>query len=124
MTSSNDIFYKKYLTYKLKYLQLKKILDNSNIQKGGGDKIDVILFKANWCGHCKNFIPVWNTLQKQFSNKFNFVTYDADENQDKVKEWKIDGFPSIFLKQNNKGMQYDGPRDLDSMVDALNSLLN
>jgi thiol-disulfide isomerase/thioredoxin len=126
MDPSNDKFYKKYLIYKIKYLNLKK--KNTNFvgsrQSGGGNKIDVILFKATWCGHCTQFLPVWNTLQKNFNNKFNFITFDSDENKNEMKQWDINGFPTILFRKDNKGLQYDGPRDYESMNEALTSLLN
>ena len=54
----------KYLKYKKKYLNLKK-----NINISGGGLKEVILFKASWCGHCKNFIPIWDSMKKKYKGK-------------------------------------------------------
>ena len=67
-------------------------------------------------------MPVWNALQKKFNSKFNFITYDSDENKDKVDEWKINGFPTLIIKNGNKEQLYTGSRDLDSLSDFLNNI--
>ena len=109
-------FKTKYLMYKAKYINLKKQ------QKGGGDdKIDIILFKGEYCGHCKRFMPVWNTLNKYYVNdsRYNFLTYDAEKNKDIFNQYKIDGVPTIYVLKGNDKKMYDGPRDLDSLKSFL-----
>lgn len=70
---------------------------------------DVILVKANWCGHCKHFEPIFENTKKYFKeNKstINFKSFDfANESvkNDFDKEYGafsqyIDGFPTIFIK--------------------------
>jgi len=109
-------YQEKYLVYKNKYLKLK-----NTVQKGGNDKIDLILFKTNWCGHCKNFSPVWNNLQKMYESKYNFITYDGDENKKELKSYNVQGFPTLYIKKNNELEEYMGPRDIDTMNTFLNN---
>lgn len=112
-----------YKKYKAKYLALKNNQFDYN-QNGGGSKINLYLFKAEWCGHCKRFMPTWDKLQKveQFKNKYNFITYDSDKNRDKIDEWGIEGFPTIMMEHNGKAMPYDGPRDEPTMIEMLQNL--
>ncbi len=126
---------------KLKYIMLRKDLKNSKLHfiqsnsqeldlnkskyinnQNGGGKTDLLLFKATWCGHCKHFIPVWEQLQKQFNSKFNFITYDSDKDKDKIEEWKINGFPTLIIRNGNNKEQYTGSRDLESMTALLNNM--
>lgn len=105
----------KYLKYKSKYLQLKASLKEMH---GGNDKT-LYLFKAEWCGHCVNFKPVWNELQK--TEKINFVTYDADTHKDEIKNFKIEGYPTLILKKGNEAVEYSGGRTVEDIKDFIKS---
>jgi thiol-disulfide isomerase/thioredoxin len=112
-------YYKKYLKYKSKYIYLK------NLQKGGGDKIDLMLFKAEWCGYCKTFLPVWNSLKKMdnFKSKFNFITYDSDEHKNEFEQYKVNEYPTLIIKKDEKNFdEYSGPREMEHMIEFLENL--
>lgn len=111
----DDLNFKtKYLMYKAKYLSLKK---NMNQNGGGNSKDDVILFKSKNCGHCIDFLPKWETLQKQFTGVHNFITYEAsDVSKEKLEEFEIEGVPSLFRVSENRREEFRGERDLDSLI--------
>ena len=64
----------KYLKYKLKYQELKALKQQNQKQLGGTSKKNIILFKANWCGHCQNFMPKWEQLQNKYNSKLIIIT--------------------------------------------------
>jgi hypothetical protein len=98
----------KYEKYKLKYLTLKTQIEKINNQSGGSSnkKPELYLFKAEWCGHCKNFKDEWEKLKddKKLNSKVEFITMDSDKNAKEIKEWKIEGFPTIILKKENNAI--------------------
>ena len=104
----------KYLKYKNKYLKLK----SQKEMHGGSDKT-LYLFKADWCGHCNNFKPVWNELQK--TEKIKFVTYDADQDSKEIKSFQVQGFPTLILKKGNEAIEYSGSRDINSLKEFIKS---
>lgn len=112
---------KKYLKYKAKYLALKNEIENKTMV-GGGNKVNIILFKADWCGHCKRFKPVWDTLHKKFESKFNFITFDADKDANMLEQYKVDGFPTILFKDGVHVKPYEGSRDFEDLDTVLNNL--
>ena len=134
MASQNIDFKKKYLKYKEKYLALKNLADKMDannkepIMLGGGnevnqvDKVDVFLFKAEWCGHCKSFKPIWNELQNKYNKKYNFYTYDNEKNEKEMVEWEIRGFPTIIAKKGETATEYRGSRDEQSLLTFFDSL--
>ena len=122
---------KKYLKYKKKYLELKQ---KNNLLQNGGSELDFfneknlnkknpqfILFKANWCGHCQNFKDTWNALSNKFKNKINFIMYDSEINKNEIKQWGINSFPSLILKNGNQALEYNNNRDLDSLINFINN---
>jgi thiol-disulfide isomerase/thioredoxin len=110
----------KYLKYKNKYLELKKIINSNNMIGGSSSDTTMYLFKADWCGHCKNLAPVWDQLQKEVTN-IKFVTYDSQKDKNSIEKYNISGFPTIILKKNDKAYDYGGARDLNSLKDFINS---
>ena len=119
-------YYYKYMKYKTKYTEAFDNLNKTNISMTGGgssDKIDVMLFKADWCGHCKDFKPTWEQLESQYSKKFNFITYDSAENKDKVDEMKVKGFPTIIFKDGDTIQPYNGPREFEALQGILDNLV-
>jgi len=127
-----DIDYKnKYLKYKNKYIILqnniknsKLLSENNNIQQSGGGKMDIMLFKAEWCGHCKMFKSTWDKLKENFNKKFNFITYDSVKDAAMIKQMDISGYPTIMFKDNVLTKSYDGPRDYESLYLILDNMTN
>lgn len=126
----DDNNYLKYLKYKNKYLNLKKVTDNVSsrivdFQYGGGDdKVELMLFKAEWCGFCKSFQPVWNTLKQNYGNKYTFTTYDSEADKDIFKKWEIKGYPTLIINNKGKILDYNGPREMEDMELLMNALAN
>jgi len=114
----------KYIKYKEKYLILKNTINN---QSGGSNvKHELYLFKAEWCDHCKNFKPDWEKLKndKHLNNKVEFITMDSNENAKEIKEWQIEGFPTIILKKGDEAIEYKGSRSRNDIVKFINSNTN
>lgn len=134
-------YYNLYLKYKSKYINLKShIENNSNInqtggniihtglkmvnkfQTGGSAKKEVILFKAEWCGHCVGFKPDWQKLKTNHKSKYNFITYDSEKNKEELKSWQIQGFPTIIVKKGNEAMEYVGPNEYTSVLEFIENI--
>lgn len=129
-------YYSLYVKYKNKYINLKsninknKLANDINIvetfQNGGTNNSltvkDVILFKADWCGHCNRFKKDWIKLQNTCKGNFNFITYDSDSNKKEMVSWGIDGFPTIIIKKENEALIYAGPNNYDSVLKFITSV--
>jgi len=107
----------KYLKYKMKYLEL----NDSNYLVGGGNKKNLLyLFKADWCGHCKNFKSTWNKLKEELNKDIEFITYDSNKDSNIIKEFNIQGYPTIILKKKNKAIEYMGNRNINDIKEFIN----
>ena len=121
-------YQEKYLKYKSKYLKLKsqeKSFDK-NIMTGGNnkEKATLYLFKAEWCPHCISFKPTWENLKENLESKVDFVMYDSEKNASEIKEYKIEGFPTLVLKTKSKAIEYVGPRDFNSVKEFIETYNN
>jgi thioredoxin-like negative regulator of GroEL len=123
MESNNKNLYQyEYLKYKVKYINLKKKSLNMTGGSNKVNKVDIILFKADWCGHCVKLKPTWEKVKEQFNNKFNFITYDADKDTKIFQQYKVDAFPTIVIQDGEHKKEYDGPRDMNSLISLFNNL--
>ncbi len=115
----------KYLKYKNKYKNLKNEINKKIHLEGGGisEKKKLILFKAEWCGHCKSFKPVWEKLQKEYekNDDVELVTYDSDNNKLEMLMYKINSFPTILLQSKKGGVEYQGQRNENDIKKFLES---
>ncbi|MBD3195162.1 MAG: thioredoxin [Candidatus Lokiarchaeota archaeon] len=76
--------------------------DFQNLINEYSDKIIVIDFSATWCGPCKAFAPIFETLQKEYSKNFIFGKVDVDENPSTAQKYKISGVPTTIFIKNGK----------------------
>tara|TARA_Y100000817_G_scaffold311959_1_gene304984 strand:- start:1971 stop:2765 length:795 start_codon:yes stop_codon:yes gene_type:complete len=71
----------------------------------GGD-LKVILHYAPWCGHSKKMLPDYERVKSEFDGqvvngkKVSIIMYNSDVDKDKVKEYGVKGFPTLFVEKN------------------------
>jgi thioredoxin-like negative regulator of GroEL len=106
----------RYLKYKIKYLEHK----NYNLTGGGEKNKSLYLFKAEWCGHCTNFKQTWKQLKNEFKNEINFVKYDSNKHANIMKQYNIQGYPTLILKIDDKAIEYMGNRNIDDIKEFIN----
>jgi protein disulfide-isomerase-like protein len=87
----------------------------------------LVLFYADWCGHCKKLKPAWDETAKEFNSDKNNpkmlkVNCGDDNNESKklMKKYDINGYPTILLFVNGRPMPYDGERTEEGFLNALN----
>ncbi len=85
---------------------------------------ELMLFKADWCGHCKNFLPTWEKISKNTGLNVSFKIFDSDKNKKEIDEYNISGFPTIMYKVNDKLIEYNGDRDENSIKEFILSYNN
>lgn len=65
------------------------------------NKPSIVLFYADWCPHCRNFGPTFSKLSKDrtLKKKLNFVRVNSEDMSSRkyMEEFKVQGFPSLYL---------------------------
>lgn len=81
----------------------------------------LVVYYANWCGHCKNFfLKTWPNLKKELDNKnIKYKLVDGDINKTDAKNDGILGYPTILKKTKKKTYQFKGNRNVNSILSFL-----
>jgi thiol-disulfide isomerase/thioredoxin len=94
-------------------------------------KKSMVLYYADWCGHCREFKPVWNKAKEMFSNSdVEFIEYEATKHPEVMTKNQIGGFPTIraqvTAKINGKEMtdynEYTSDRSFESFSNFVQQL--
>ena len=69
----------------------------------------LMLFYADWCGHCKRMKPDWEKVKAEFPN--NCIDVESESITDEHRsKYNVKGFPSIFVIKGEEIIDYDGER--------------
>jgi thiol-disulfide isomerase/thioredoxin len=90
------------------------------------NKISVYNFNTTWCGHSKNFQPVWDKFAESINVSDNILTIDAkcdtNINDKLVKKYEVHGFPTVIIDNGKSFNKYSGERSVNGLRKALNLL--
>ena len=87
-----------------------------------------VIFKAEWCGHCKNTMPEIEKLKQENLQGVEIVVIDSDEKPDLIKECDVKGFPTIRmypqgLSNKTNYEDFDGERNVNGFKTFLERLM-
>ena len=93
----------------------------------GSGEVNLVLVYAPWCGYSKKMLPDYEKIKAEFDGKtingkkINIIMYNSDVDKDKVKEYQVEGFPTLFLERNGNREPFPH-REYDKIKSALESL--
>jgi len=98
------------------------------------EKVNVTLYFADWCGHCKQFIAsTWNKVESEFGSNPNVKLNknDCTNIKSEIKTpagMSIKGFPTVIFNYKNAAgeyveEEYNGNRSYPAFSKYLESLL-
>jgi len=72
----------------------------------------LVLFYADWCGHCKTLKPIWKEAKDKSNGKMIQIDVGAKDGSmtHVLDKYDIEGFPTILVFQNGKSVPYNGSR--------------
>jgi protein disulfide-isomerase-like protein len=89
----------------------------------------LVLFHADWCGHCKKFMPQWDAMSKEINDSESGVKLvkvecgDASNNEkhaEIMKKYSIKGYPTILsFDEAGNHSEYEGDRSKEGITQFL-----
>jgi len=78
----------------------------------------LVLFYADWCGHCQTVKPEWEKAAKEA--KGNMIKINCGDKEGKsadlMTKYKVDGFPTIIIFEDGEPKEYKGGRTADDFL--------
>ena len=92
-------------------------------------KASLKMFYVDWCGHCKNFKPIFegelsNAVREEgLPCKLELV--NCEEKPEEGRKYNIRGYPTvIFENEKNDIVEYQGERTANALVKFIKNMLN
>ena len=83
----------------------------------------LVLFYANWCGHCKTMKPLWDDASQEVGNE-KMIKVDVGEGTSEQKKmmekYDVQGFPTILVFENGEYIKKHEERTKKSFLDFFN----
>jgi thiol-disulfide isomerase/thioredoxin len=99
------------------YLIVSKFVKSkSPTEEFSNDKKTLYFFKADWCGHCQRFKPVWDDVVEHCNTKNpnNFkgielveLNIDHEESKPLMQKHGVRGFPHIVITDASDSTEHD-----------------
>jgi len=104
------------------------IQDFKSILNNPDNKIFILIY-ADWCGHCRELLPIWKIIQQEKNNSDNDNIIIASLESDYLDNFKdklpsIDGFPTIYYIHKNIPEKYEGERNKEKLLNFINTKSN
>jgi len=83
------------------------------------DKKQLVLFHADWCGHCIKMKPLWDKIQKERGDDSMMSVHvgkGTDSDKLVMEKYNIKGYPTIIQFNNGEPSHLDG-RDEKSIME-------
>lgn len=87
-----------------------------------------VLFKADWCGFCQMFMPVYEQLEKMFKDApiketgkpIRFFIFNCTEKENAMhamQKYDIEGYPTLkWINKTGNIINYPGGRDKNDII--------
>lgn len=84
----------------------------------------IILYHADWCGHCKRFLPVWKNFIE--NNPYKNIIFDTIESSslNEKESSLIKAFPTVVFINGDTQSQSVGVMTQDELKEKIESFFN
>lgn len=81
---------------------------------------NITLYHWNQCGHCVNFLPVWQKLGSKLDKMgIGHKDYEYTSNAEVIEQAGINAFPTLVINKNGNEYEYRGERSERAILSEL-----
>ena len=107
--------------------------ENTYGSDGKSGEVELLLFYADWCPHCKTAKPIWEEIKAEYESKtvngYSIIfteincTTETPEVEKMMNTYKVEGFPTIKLLKNGQIIEYDAKPSKSTLEQFLNTAI-
>ena len=95
-----------------------------------GEGKTLVMFYADWCGHCKKLKPVWDETSAEVnegSSDAKMIKVDCGKPNEEpshkaiMEKYGIQGYPTIKVFENGSVSEYEGERTKEGLLGFLSA---
>lgn len=85
----------------------------------------IIEVYATWCGPCQHMMPIFEELEKELGQKYEFAKLNVDEARDVAIHYGITSVPTfIFIKNKQVKGKEIGFMSKEDLIEKINEFLS
>nr|CCA27018.1 thioredoxinlike protein putative [Albugo laibachii Nc14] len=84
----------------------------------------IIKFYAPWCGHCRRLAPTWNRLSqvlRERNGNARVGKVDCTVHRRVCSRFGVNGYPTLFFVSDGQIYKYQGPRNVNALVEFIST---
>ena len=80
---------------------------------------------ADWCGPCKQVLPIFEELAKELGDKYKFLKINVDKERDLAVKYNVSSIPTfLFFKKGKVVGKETGGMNKETLKNKISSLLD
>ncbi len=98
--------------------------ENLETEINQSQKPVIVKVYATWCGPCQQMNPIFDELEKEFSNAYAFAELNVDDARDISIQYGITSVPTfLFIKNGEVVGRETGFINKDDLINKINEYL-
>jgi thiol-disulfide isomerase/thioredoxin len=111
----------------------KNDISNYSASAASSNAIEIMLFYADWCPHCRKCKPEWDRFVQAYDGK-KVKTYvvrcvsvncteETSDVANKIKTYNVEGFPTVKIVKDGNTIDFDSKVTYDALEKYVNTAI-